>query len=43
MLRSKKTDTINNIDIYNTYQNLYMSEKEHEEKLLRSIQSTPTQ
>ena len=30
MLRSKKIDTINNSDIYDTYKDLYLSEKEHE-------------
>ena len=34
MLGSKDIDTINNSDIYDTYKNLYLSEKEHEEKLL---------
>ena len=32
-------DTINNSDIYNTYKDLYLSEKEREEKLLQGIQS----
>ena len=39
MLASNKTDTINNSDIYHTYINLYLSEKECEEKLLQCIQS----
>ena len=39
MLGSKDTDTINNSDIYDTYKDLYLREKEHEEKLLRGIQS----
>ena len=30
---------INNSDIYNTYKDLYLSEKEREEKLLQGIQS----
>ena len=39
MLGSKETDTINNSDIYDTYKDLYLSEKEREEKLLQGIQS----
>ena len=39
MLGSNKTDTINNSDIYHTYINLYLSEKECEEKLFQCIQS----
>ena len=39
MLVSKKIDTINNSDIYDKYKDLYLSEKEQEEKLLQSIQS----
>ena len=39
MLGSKEIDTINNSDIYDTYRNLYLSEKEHEKKLLQDIQS----
>ena len=31
-------DTINNSDIYDTYKDLYLSEKEREEKLLQGIQ-----
>ena len=40
MLGSKEIDTINNSDIYDTYKDLYLSEKKHEEKLLQDIQST---
>ena len=36
---SKETDTINNSDIYDTYQDLYLSKKEHEGKELQGIQS----
>ena len=32
-------DTINNSDIYDTHKDLYLSEKEHEEKLLQGIHS----
>ena len=39
MLGSTDIGTINNSDIYDTYKNLYFGEKEHEEKLLQSIQS----
>ena len=39
MLGSKNTDTIHNSDIYDTYKDLYLSEKEREEKLLQGIQS----
>ena len=39
MLGSKDIDTINNSDIYNTFKDLYLSEKEREEKLLQGIQS----
>ena len=39
MLGSKDIDTINNSDVYDTYNDLYLSEKEHEEKLLQGIQS----
>ena len=35
MLGSKEIDTINNSDIYGTYKDLYLSEKEHEERLLQ--------
>ena len=38
MLGSKDTDTINNSDVYDTYKDLYLSEKECEEKLLQDIQ-----
>ena len=40
MLCSKEIDTINNSDIYDTYKDLYLSKKEHEENLLQGIQST---
>ena len=39
MLGSKEIDTINNADIYATYKDLYLGEKEREEKLLQGIQS----
>ena len=39
MLGSKEIDTINNADIYDTYKDLYLSEKEREEKVLQGIQS----
>ena len=39
MLGSRDTDTINNSDIYDTYNDIYLSEKEYEEKLLQGIQS----
>ena len=39
MLGSKDIDRINNSDIYDTYKDLYLSEKEREEKLLHGIQS----
>ena len=38
MLGSKEIDTINNSDIYDMYKDLYLSEKEHEKKLLQGIQ-----
>ena len=38
MLGSKDIDTINNSDVYDTYKDLYLSEKECEEKLLQDIQ-----
>ena len=38
MLGSTDIDTINNSDIYDTYKDLYLSEKEREEKLLQGIQ-----
>ena len=37
MLGSTDIDTINNSDIYNTYKDLYLSEKEREGKLLQDI------
>ena len=39
MLDSKDIDTINNSDIYDTYKDLCLSEKECEEKLLQGKQS----
>ena len=39
MLDSKDIDAINNSDIFDTYKDLYLSEKEREEKLLQGIQS----
>ena len=39
ILGSKDIDTINNYDIYDTYKDLYLGEKEREEKLLQGIQS----
>ena len=39
MLGSKEIDTINNSDIYDTYKDLELSEKECEKKLLQGIQS----
>ena len=39
MIGSKEIDTINNSDIYDTYKNLYLSEKKREEKLLQGIQT----
>ena len=38
MLDSKDIDTIHNSVIYDIYKNLYMSKKEHEEKLIQGIQ-----
>ena len=38
MLGSKETDSMNNYDTYDTYKYLYLSKKEHEEKLLHGIQ-----
>ena len=38
MLGSKDIDAINNSDIYETYKDLYLSEKEREENLLQGIQ-----
>ena len=37
MLGSNEIDTINYSDIYNTYKDLYLGEKEREEKLLQFI------
>ena len=39
MLGSKDIDMIDDSDIYDTYKDLYLSEKEREEKLLQGIQS----
>ena len=39
MLGLKDIDTINTSDAYDTYKDLYLSEKEREEKLLQGIQS----
>ena len=39
ILGSKDTDIISNSDIYDTYKDLYLSEKEREERLLQGIQS----
>ena len=39
MLGPKEIDTINNSGIYGTYKDLYLSEKEREEKLLQGIKS----
>ena len=39
ILGSKDVDTISNSDIYDTYKDLYLSEKEREEKLLQGMQS----
>ena len=36
---SKDIDTINNSDVYNTYKDLYVNQKELKEKLLQGIQS----
>ena len=38
MLGSNDIDTINSSDIYDTYKDLYLSEKEREERLLQGIQ-----
>ena len=38
MLGSKDIDKINNSDIYDRYKDLYLSEREREEKLLQDIQ-----
>ena len=37
MLGSKDIDTINNSDIYDMYKDLYLTEKDCEEKLLQDI------
>ena len=39
ILGSTEIDTINNSDIYDTYKDLYLSEKECEKKLFQGIQS----
>ena len=36
MLGSKEINTINDLDIYDTYKDPYLSEKEREEKLLEA-------
>lgn len=41
MRGSNKIKIINNLDIYETFKDLYLSEKEYEEKPLESIQSVP--
>ena len=41
MLGSKLIDTINDMDIYDSYKYLYLSEKESKEELLQSIQLAP--
>ena len=38
MLGPKDINTISNSDIYDTYKDLYLSEKEREKKLLQGIQ-----
>ena len=38
-LGSKNIDTIDNSDLYDTYNDLYLSKKEHEERLPQGIQS----
>ena len=38
MLGSKEINTIDNSDIYDTYKDLYLSEKEREKKILQGIQ-----
>ena len=40
MLGSKDIDTINSSDIYDKYKDLYLREKEREEKLLQGIESS---
>ena len=39
ILGSKEIDTINNSDIFDIYKDLYLSEKEREERLFQGIQS----
>ena len=39
LIQSIQMDTINNPDFNDTYKDLYLSEKQHEEKLLQGIQS----
>ena len=39
MLGSKEIDTIDKSGIYDTYKDLYLNEKERDEKLLQGIQS----
>ena len=39
ILGSKDIDTIKNSDVYDTYKDLYLNQKEREEKLLQGIQS----
>ena len=39
MLSSKDIDMTNNSDIYDTYNDLYLSEKEREKKLFQGIQT----
>ena len=39
ILGLEATDTINNSDIYDSYKDLFLIEKEREEKLLQGIQS----
>ena len=38
ILGSTEIYTINNSDVYDTYKDLYLSKKEHEERLLQGIQ-----
>ena len=38
-LSSKDIDTIDNLDVYGTYKDLYMSKKEREERLLQGRHS----
>ena len=38
MLGSREIDTIDNSDIYDTYKDLYLSEKEREKKILQGMQ-----